>query len=132
MLIYIIVVVSKSFNSLIIIFTYYKKKINLKIKKYKNKLERMKNILYIFFTMISSIFATTTLNKYQNNEYRNQYIDYCKRFEKEISEYGFNNFLESLSLVQNGNKERENCRFYLTQYSDTEQENRIFKKCNNN
>jgi len=131
MLIYIIVVVSKSFNSLIIIFTYYKKKINLKIKKYKNKLERMKNILYIFFTMISSIFATTTLNKYQNNEYRNQYIDYCKRFEKEISEYGFNNFLESLSLVQNGNKERENCRFYLTQYSDTEQENRIFKKCNN-
>jgi hypothetical protein len=82
--------------------------------------------------MISSILATPTLNEYQNNEYRNQYIDYCKRFEKEISEYGFNNFLESLSLVQNGNKERGNCRFYITQYSDTEQENRIFKKCNSN
>jgi len=86
----------------------------------------MKNILFIFVTMISTILATTTLN-----EYRNQYIDYCKRFDKEISEYGFNNFLESLELVQNGNKESGNCRFYLTQYSDTEQENRIFKKCNN-
>jgi len=92
----------------------------------------MKNILFIFFTMISSIFSTTLKEQYQNNEYKNQYINYCKRFEKEISDDGFNNFLESLSLVQNRNKEGGNCRFYLTQYSDTEQENRIFKKCNSN
>lgn len=91
----------------------------------------MKKKLLIFLSMISSIFATTVKEEYQNNEYRNQYIYYCKRFQKEISDDGFNNFLESLSLVQNRNKEGGNCRFYLTQYSDTEQENRIFKKCNN-
>ena len=29
----------------------------------------MKNILFIFFTMISSIFSTTLKEQYQNNEY---------------------------------------------------------------
>lgn len=88
----------------------------------------MRKLFLICSMFISTIFATR--QEKQNDQYKKQYFDFARIHNKQISEEGLENFMESMSLVESSNRDNTNrCKLYLTQYSDTKQENRFFKKC---
>ena len=64
-------------------------------------------------------------------ELRRQYMDYLTIFDKKEIGNSFALFVERLGLVESFNREETRCRWYLTQYSDTEEiDKEIYtKKC---
>jgi hypothetical protein len=92
----------------------------------------MKFLITLAIATMSSY--VTSLNTAKMTELRRQYMDYLTIFEKEESGDSFNVFVERLGLVESFNRDETRCRWYLTQYSDTEElDKEIFtKRCRSN
>jgi len=64
-------------------------------------------------------------------ELKRQYDNYRQIHDKSETSYGFELFVQNLQRVELFNSENSECRMYLTQYSDTYEENAVYKKCRN-
>lgn len=64
-------------------------------------------------------------------ELKRQYDNYRQIHDKSETDYGFELFVQNLQRVELFNSENSECRMYLTQYSDTYEENAVYKKCRN-
>ena len=64
-----------------------------------------------------------------HQELRRQYNDYLKIFEKVETQNSFDIFIENLNTIQSFNNENNGCRMYLTQHSDTFENEYLHKKC---
>ena len=64
-------------------------------------------------------------------ELKRQYDNYRHIHDKSETDYGFELFVQNLQRVELFNSENSECRMYLTQYSDTYEENAVYKKCRN-
>lgn len=63
-------------------------------------------------------------------ELRMQYDDYLKIFKKVERPNSFENFIHNLNTIENFNHENNGCRMYLTQHSDTFEDEYLHKRCN--
>jgi len=66
------------------------------------------------------------------SELHRQYADYKRIFHKENENLpqGFEIFAENLQRIESYNRENPNCRMYLTQYSDTTENESSYNTCN--
>ena len=64
-----------------------------------------------------------------NDELRRQYLNYRIIHNKEETPYGYDLFVENLQKVEIFNANNVDCRMYLTQYSDTHDEQSTLTKC---
>ena len=64
-------------------------------------------------------------------ELKRLYDNYRQIHDKSETDYGFELFVQNLQRVELFNSENSECRMYLTQYSDTYEENAVYKKCRN-
>lgn len=64
-------------------------------------------------------------------ELRRKYMDYLTIFDKKEIGNSFDLFVERLQLVESFNKDETRCRWYLTQWSDSEEVNQenYTKRC---
>ena len=62
-------------------------------------------------------------------ELKRQYDNYRQIHDKSETDYGFELFVQNLQRVELFNSENSECRMYLTQYSDTYEDNAVYKKC---
>lgn len=87
------------------------------------------SIVLLMMSPVSSFLNSTPTPRM--TELRRQYMDYLTIFEKKESGNSFDLFVERLGLVETLNREETRCRWYLTQYSDTEEiDKEIYtKKC---
>lgn len=87
----------------------------------------------MFFRILSFVlFSLLTLsNGYlkNDNELRRQYLNYRKIHDKEETPYGYDLFVKNLQKVEIFNANNVDCRMYLTQYSDTYEEQSTLTKC---
>lgn len=63
------------------------------------------------------------------DELRRQYADYRKIHNKEETTFGFDLFIENLQKVESFNANNVDCRMFLTQYSDTYDDQSTYTKC---
>ena len=64
------------------------------------------------------------------DELKRQYKDYLKIFNKVETAYSFETFVHNLNIIQDFNDENNGCKMYLTQHSDSFENEYIHKKCN--
>ncbi len=86
----------------------------------------------IFKLIISTlIIFLSSSNAYLTNmgELKRQYDNYLKIHNKAETSNSFEIFVQNLQRIEMFNSENSNCRMYLTQYSDTHDENSVYKKC---
>ena len=84
-----------------------------------------KLIISTLLTILS--FSTAYLTNM--GELRRQYYNYRQIHDKSETDYGFELFVQNLQRVELFNSENSECRMYLTQYSDTYEDNAVYKKC---
>ena len=82
----------------------------------------------LFILLIAPLFVSG-FRKNFHNELRRQYDDYLKIFKKTETPYSFDSFVHNLNTIENFNKENNGCKMYLTQHSDTFEDEYIHKKC---
>jgi hypothetical protein len=82
-------------------------------------------ISILFFVSASSAVS------HKNNELRRQYADFLRIFNKEEKPNGFETFAQNLQTIESNNKEYSQCKMYLTQHSDTYENEYIFNTCSN-
>lgn len=85
-----------------------------------------------FRILFSALFSLLTLsNGYlkNDNELRRQYLNYRKIHDKEETPYGYDLFVKNLQKVEVFNANNIDCRMYLTQYSDTYEDQSTLTKC---
>ena len=87
----------------------------------------------MFLRIITSALFTLLVlsNAYLKNEdeLKRQYMNYRQIHNKEETPYGYSLFLKNLQKVEIFNANNVDCRMYLTQYSDTYDEQSTVKKC---
>lgn len=83
----------------------------------------------LFFTVLLSFLSVSTGFLTNMNELRRQYTDYLSIYNKEETSFGFETFVENLQRIESFNSEHSNCRMYLTQFSDTFEDNAIYQRC---
>jgi hypothetical protein len=65
-----------------------------------------------------------------SSELKRQYSNYLEIFDKVETSKGFENFVQNLGTIEYHNQNRHNgCKLYLTQYSDTTNDNSIYNSC---
>lgn len=77
---------------------------------------------------LSPIFIMTQKHTFQD-ELKRQYQDYLKIFNKVETPYSFETFIHNLNIIQNFNEQNNGCKLYLTQYSDSLENENTHKKC---
>ena len=89
------------------------------------------------FTKIITIFLSLFAFSYASNndayyrELQRQYQDYRQIFKKQDNTpNGFEIFIENVHRIDSYNKENPNCRMYLTQHSDTIENEPGYNTCN--
>ena len=87
----------------------------------------------LIISTLITILSFSKFNAYLTNmgELRRQYDNYRQIHDKSETSYGFELFVQNLQRVELFNSENSECRMYLTQYSDTYEENAVYKKCRN-
>jgi len=87
----------------------------------------------LIISTLITILSFSKFNAYLTNmgELRRQYDNYRQIHDKPETDYGFELFVQNLQRVELFNSENSECRMYLTQYSDTYDENAVYKKCRN-
>lgn len=84
----------------------------------------LKKIIFI----VSSLYCCAVSGN-QQNEFRRQYDSYVKQFNKVETEHSFQIFLTNLNEIDIYNKENSNCKMYLTQHSDTFDNQYLLRRC---
>ena len=64
-------------------------------------------------------------------ELKRQYDDFLKTFKKSETVNSFETFVYNLNTLENFNDENNGCRMYLTQHSDTFENEYLHKICKN-
>lgn len=82
---------------------------------------------YIFLLSILPIVVFSKLTNQQ--ELRRQYADFLNIFKKDETPLGFETFVQNLNTIEDYNKQNNGCRMYLTQHSDTFEDEFLHKKC---
>jgi hypothetical protein len=91
---------------------------------YNKKMFKTIFLFLSFFTFSSYSFLTNM------PELRRQYQDYLRIFDKTETSYGFETFVENLNTVEYYNKNNnDGCKMYLTQYSDTFDQEAVLFRC---
>lgn len=86
--------------------------------------------MFKFLTILLTFLTCGNAYLTDNNELRRQYNNYLEIFNKQETPTSFEAFVKNLNTIEIFNKEnRENCRMYLTQHSDTFEDVYILKKC---
>ena len=85
----------------------------------------------LFVLLISPLLVFGFRKESFHNELRRQYDDYLKIFKKVETPRSFDNFVYNLNTIENFNQENNDCRMYLTQHSDTLEDEYLHKKCKN-
>ena len=90
-----------------------------------------------FKLIISTLITFLSFSRYNAyltnmDELKRQYDNYCQIYRKPNTGYGFEFFVENLQRIESFNSQNSDsgCRLYLTQYSDTIEENAVYKRCN--
>ena len=91
----------------------------------------------MFKLIISTLITFLSFSRYSAyltnmGELKRQYDNYRQIHRKPETENGFELFVENLQRIESFNSQNTDsgCRLYLTQYSDTIEENAIYKRCN--
>ena len=91
----------------------------------------------MFKLIISTLITFLSFSRYNAyltnmGELKRQYDNYRQIHRKPETENGFELFVENLQRIESFNSQNTDsgCRLYLTQYSDTIEENAIYKRCN--
>lgn len=81
--------------------------------------------------LLLSLFPVTFSILFDNNELKKQYNNFRKIYKKQdMIENGYENFITNLHKIENFNQNRNNnCKLYLTQYSDTDNDSAIYNTC---
>lgn len=79
---------------------------------------------------LSPIFIMSQKYTFED-ELKRQYKDYVKIFNKVETPYSFETFVDNLNTIENFNEQNNGCRMYLTQYSDSFENEYLHKKCKN-
>jgi hypothetical protein len=82
---------------------------------------------YIFLLSILPIVVFSKLTNQQ--ELRRQYSDFLNIFKKDETPLGFETFIQNLNTIEDYNKQNNGCRMYLTQHSDTFEDEFLHEKC---
>ena len=85
----------------------------------------------IIINLLISFLSLSSSNAYLTNmqELHRQYIDYLRIHNKQETSFGFELFVENLQRIESFNFQNSNCKMYLTQFSDTFDDNAVHKKC---
>jgi hypothetical protein len=91
----------------------------------------------MFKLIISTLITFLSFSRYNAyltnmDELKRQYDNYLQIHRKSKTENGFELFVENLQRIESFNSQNSDsgCRLYLTQYSDTIEENAVYKRCN--
>ena len=87
--------------------------------------------MFKLFVLLISPLLVLGFRQSFHKELRRQYDDYLKIFKKVETPHSFNNFVYNLNTIENFNQENNECRMYLTQHSDTFEDEYLHKKCKN-
>jgi hypothetical protein len=85
--------------------------------------------LKLLYSVLFSLLALSNGYLKNENELKRQYSNYRQIHNKEETPYGYNLFLKNLQKVEIFNANNVDCRMYLTQYSDTYDEQSTVTKC---
>lgn len=89
------------------------------------------NKMLLFRTLMILIPFTTVAVNHRNNELRRQYADFLRIFKKPEISSGFETFVQNLQTIEANNRERNVCKMFLTQHSDTFENEYILNTCTN-
>ena len=82
------------------------------------------------YILLLSILPIVVFSKLTNQqELRRQYADFLNIFKKDEIPLGFETFIQNLNTIEDYNKQNNGCRMYLTQHSDTFEDEFLHKKC---
>jgi hypothetical protein len=88
-------------------------------------------MLKLIISTLITFITFSSSNAYLTNmdELKRQYDNYRQIHKKPVTENGFEIFVQNLQRIESFNAQHSGCRMYLTQYSDTLEDNAIFKRC---
>ncbi len=86
-------------------------------------------MLKIFILLLSPLFIFARKTEF-NQELRRQYNDFLKIMNKVETPSSFEKFVHNLNTIENYNEANNGCKMYLTQHSDSFDNEYLHKKCN--